>query len=278
MIKFFRRIRQQLVIENRLTKYLLYALGEIVLVVIGILIALQINSWHQGNQRMAQEKILLGQLRLELLEIYEDVYSDHYELTLGERSHFELLEAMENDMPYADSMAFDFYFIKQEEYVYPNTAAYDKIKELGLDIVTSDSLRREIQLLYDHVLPRISKSNSFTRDIGEYLDPYYVEHFRPNDNFEVKLVIPSKKDSLSGRTFLTGSYDFPQEFVIQGIDRNYNLGFIPNDFEAMKRDQRFLMLLSETDKNRNYKIWRYAEAKEKIKLMVRMIDEILKDD
>ena len=278
MIKFFRRIRQQLVIQNRLTKYLLYALGEIVLVVIGILIALQINSWHQGNQRMAQEKILLGQLRLELLEIYEDVYSDHHELTLGERSHFELLEAMENDMPYVDSMAFDFYFIKLEEYVYPNTAAYDKIKELGLDIITSDTLRKEIQLLYDHVLPRISKSNSFTRNIDEYLDPYFVDHFRPNDNFEIKLTIPAKEDSLSGRSFLTRPYDVPQEFVVQGIEREYNLGFIPNDFEALKRDQRFLMLLSETDKNRDYKLWRYQEAKEKIKVMVGLIDEILSDD
>ena len=46
MIKFFRKIRQQLLAENRLGKYLIYALGEIVLVVIGILIALQINNWN----------------------------------------------------------------------------------------------------------------------------------------------------------------------------------------------------------------------------------------
>lgn len=278
MIKFFRRIRQKLVIQNRLTKYLLYALGEIVLVVIGILIALQINNWHQGNQRLAQEKILLGQLRLELMEVYDDVHSDNYGLVLGERSHFELLDAMERDMPYADTMAFDFYFIKLDEYVYPNTATYDKIKELGLDIITSDSLRREIQLLYDHVLPRISKSKSFTRDIDEYLDPYYVDHFRPNDNFDVSLNIPAKQDSLSGRTYMTWPYVFPQEFVVNGIERNYNLGFIPNDFEALKDDKRFLMLLNEIDKNRDYKISRYEEAKEKIKKMVQLIDEILKDD
>ena len=46
MIQFFRRIRQKLLEENRFVKYLLYALGEIVLVVIGILIALQINNWE----------------------------------------------------------------------------------------------------------------------------------------------------------------------------------------------------------------------------------------
>ena len=50
MIKFFRRIRQKLLTENKFTKYLAYAIGEIVLVVIGILIALQINNWNQSKQ------------------------------------------------------------------------------------------------------------------------------------------------------------------------------------------------------------------------------------
>lgn len=55
MIKFFRHIRKQLLAENKFTKYLLYALGEIVLVVIGILIALQINNWNQSKNE--QNKI-----------------------------------------------------------------------------------------------------------------------------------------------------------------------------------------------------------------------------
>jgi hypothetical protein len=50
MIKFFRKIRQQLLTENKFSKYLLYAIGEIVLVVIGILIALSINNWNNNLQ------------------------------------------------------------------------------------------------------------------------------------------------------------------------------------------------------------------------------------
>lgn len=49
MIKFFRRFRQQLLLENKFSKYLLYAIGEIILVVIGILIALQINNWNNNR-------------------------------------------------------------------------------------------------------------------------------------------------------------------------------------------------------------------------------------
>lgn len=56
MIKFFRRIRQKLLEENRFSKYLLYAIGEIILVVIGILIALQINNWNLTEQDRKTEK------------------------------------------------------------------------------------------------------------------------------------------------------------------------------------------------------------------------------
>lgn len=48
MIKFFRTIRQNLIMENKTGKYLKYAIGEIVLVVIGILIALSINTWNEN--------------------------------------------------------------------------------------------------------------------------------------------------------------------------------------------------------------------------------------
>ncbi len=63
MIKFFRSIRQKLVSENKFSKYLLYAIGEIVLVVIGILIALQINNWNEQRKDRTKETILLNQLR-----------------------------------------------------------------------------------------------------------------------------------------------------------------------------------------------------------------------
>jgi len=49
MIKVFRKIRQNLLSENKLSEYLLYAAGEIFLVVVGILIALQINNWNENR-------------------------------------------------------------------------------------------------------------------------------------------------------------------------------------------------------------------------------------
>ena len=65
MIKFFRRIRKSLLSENKISKYLLYAFGEIILVVIGILIALQINNRNEYKKERLQEKELLTQLQSE---------------------------------------------------------------------------------------------------------------------------------------------------------------------------------------------------------------------
>jgi len=68
MIKFFRKIRQRLLTENKFSKYLLYAFGEIILVVIGILIALQINNWNQGRIVKEQNQIILQNLNKEFSE------------------------------------------------------------------------------------------------------------------------------------------------------------------------------------------------------------------
>lgn len=65
MIKFFRKIRQNLIMENKKGKYLKYAIGEIILVVIGILIALSINNWNENKKERTQEQELLTQLESE---------------------------------------------------------------------------------------------------------------------------------------------------------------------------------------------------------------------
>ncbi|MCA6073816.1 DUF6090 family protein [Fulvivirga sedimenti] len=74
MIKFFRNIRRQLLSENppagrsgKFSKYLLYAVGEIVLVVIGILIALQINLWNEGRKEFIKSKALLEEFKKDLV-------------------------------------------------------------------------------------------------------------------------------------------------------------------------------------------------------------------
>lgn len=66
MVKFFQRIRRKLIDEGHLKKYMIYAVGEILLVVIGILIALQLNSWNQNRLDDIEEKRILTSISQEL--------------------------------------------------------------------------------------------------------------------------------------------------------------------------------------------------------------------
>lgn len=101
MLPFFRQIRQRLLTEYRFSKYLLYAIGEILLVVIGILLALQVNNWNENRRTRNAEHELLLNLKEELItnqallveaisyssksmsgarrvvEIYQNGYKDH---------------------------------------------------------------------------------------------------------------------------------------------------------------------------------------------------------
>lgn len=75
MIKFFRNIRRNLINKGKTSKYLKYAIGEIILVVIGILIALQINNWNENRKSEVQEKKLLLNLRGEFQDNLRDLDS-----------------------------------------------------------------------------------------------------------------------------------------------------------------------------------------------------------
>lgn len=67
MIKFFRKIRQRLLADSKFSKYMLYAFGEIILVVIGILIALQINNWNESRKNAHKENQYLESFKNDLL-------------------------------------------------------------------------------------------------------------------------------------------------------------------------------------------------------------------
>ena len=75
MIKFFRKIRQRLLVENKVSQYLLYAIGEIALVVIGILVALQINNWNEESKSndllRKYETNIIAELKTDLLRLAE---------------------------------------------------------------------------------------------------------------------------------------------------------------------------------------------------------------
>ena len=111
MIKFFRKIRQNLLMENKTGKYFKYAIGEIVLVVIGILIALQINSWSNKNKNDNLEIEYLRGIKTNLISDLIELEGHFKADTTKLNSYTFLIRALNSDSiaPNSQDLITNFY-------------------------------------------------------------------------------------------------------------------------------------------------------------------------
>jgi hypothetical protein len=166
VIKFFRHIRQNLLMENRTGKYLKYAIGEIVLVVIGILIALQINNWNEQRKESAEEqkilKSILSGFVFNKAEILQNITET--ELTVQGTANMLRCFRVEADLDEfkADSLLRHMYAYST---FHPSDGALNDLINSGrLNIIKNDVLR-----------DRLSNWNSLVLDVTE--DEVYMLDF-----------------------------------------------------------------------------------------------------
>jgi hypothetical protein len=153
MIKFFRKIRYDLMEKNKTGKYLKYAIGEIVLVVIGILIALAISNWNSNRIQKDRNQQLLVKLSKELDQNIERCkVIDTITLGFKDRQQFtdSTLKILNRGVTLED---LDF-LIKKDRIYYTvtlnlNTNIFEELKNTGsLYAIGSDSLVSQIQNYY----------------------------------------------------------------------------------------------------------------------------------
>jgi len=181
MIKFFRKIRQKLLSENKFVKYLFYAVGEILLVVIGILIALQINNSNDRKKKLKKEIVYLTELKKGLetdltgefipaIGIYNRLLERHRKLD----AFYEDKENFDRD-----SLTNYFHSCIQREWDFVfNTAAYENIKSAGIDIISNDSMRSKISTLYSYSYPNIREVNqNYIRYHDLQISPIMLDNF-----------------------------------------------------------------------------------------------------
>ncbi|MDO1501186.1 DUF6090 family protein [Winogradskyella maritima] len=158
MIKFFRQIRLKSMENKKTSRYFKYAIGEIILVVIGILIALQINNWNEIQKTNTWEKRFLKDLRNELKNDYEQltaVYNMQINKGNANRNVLELIKtATKDDKAMIDSV----YAIAQygNRTFFPTTGVYDSALSAGkIENIKNDSLKYGILNLYNHFYKRL---------------------------------------------------------------------------------------------------------------------------
>lgn len=180
MIPFFRQLRQNLLYENRISKYLLYAIGEILLVVIGILIALQVDNWNTQNKQALELRESLLNLQDELdenIEYLEDEIID-FDTELSELESaiksFNDLSDNEHSLSEINGVLFRF---QRVAFVPLRENAYRKLIESGtVDFIANDSLKREL-IRMEYAFSYFEREKlSMERDYETTFKPYYMQY------------------------------------------------------------------------------------------------------
>jgi hypothetical protein len=135
--------------SDSIRRSLLNAVGEILLVVLGILIALQIDNWNEDRKAKKQEVIILSEIKSNL-ELDLDRLNRNLK-NLEENLHAisVIQEHIKQNLPYHDSLARYFALIIRYGHFPPNTSGYELLKSKGLEIITNIELRRDISILYE---------------------------------------------------------------------------------------------------------------------------------
>ncbi len=130
MLRFFRQIRKKLMEQNKVHTYLFYALGEIFLVVIGILIALQINNWNekQVQKQQLNEYIgsIIGNVQSDIIKLREDATRRDTLRATNRRARINFQNGVYNieELKIAEQFFYEFYFT-------PNRSGYEALTNSG---------------------------------------------------------------------------------------------------------------------------------------------------
>ena len=155
MIKFFRKIRYDLMEKNKTGKYLKYAIGEIVLVVIGILIALSINNWNDYRKDRIEEKnlykTLIRSLNNDLIDVRDK--SVILDSAISAQRIFitnNSFESISSKYPFSEIRDLINRVGQTSKSFVPNISIYNKIMQNNqIDLIQSDVLQMQIMALYD---------------------------------------------------------------------------------------------------------------------------------
>lgn len=200
MIKFFRKIRQKLLSENRFNKYFLYAIGEIILVVIGILIALQINNWNEIRKSNQFETKILKEIRASIQLDLERNKAILEERILPKKRGLEnLIKNIHSNQKVHDSILRENFSDASRDILFTyDKGAYESLKANGLDKITKDSLRNRLIRFYENWLPRgkellIQDDETYTQRIRLRRKVFQTSYKKGKKSWIVKRVLNTQK-------------------------------------------------------------------------------------
>ncbi len=232
MINFFRKIRRKLADDNKPLKYARYAIGEIVLVVIGILIALQINNWNEWRKDREKEKIILTDLADNIKINIQSLQNDIDLLQEWNHSSEIVIRVLETKLDYSDTLNQHFHLARvTKQNLFLSNIGYQAYKDEGLDILSNKTLSSEVIRLYEVTFPSSLSTNNLINESYPEWDNHNVQNF----NF------------ISGEGLTPNNYEslFSDDYYLSWVKAYYQGRFtlIRTDLDLIKECERILQLI-----------------------------------
>jgi hypothetical protein len=178
MIKFFRRIRYNLIRENNTSKYIKYAIGEIILVLIGILLALAISDWNTDRLNKQSEIASLIEMKKSILIDLERTKELQKKVNTSVSNISHLQKLLKNkDYTYTKDLDTLFGEVYGLRILKLNNAFYEDLKSIGLNLIRDENLRMRIVELFEKNHEKINWINELEMSINDVNRPYHLKHF-----------------------------------------------------------------------------------------------------
>ncbi len=202
MIKIFNRIRKQLLDENKTGRYLKYAIGEIVLVMIGILLALQVNTWNQNRQLQKEELKVMKSLHNEFSEnlvMFDRVYKIH----LNRKKSIETIMSIEPKTVSHDSLTSLVGTVNSNYTFDPFQGIYNSIISSGkIELISNDSLKQSISRFQDILTDYQEEETGAMNFVQNNLYPFQIDYLKMNFNAIHSLYERTEEENIRGKNDL----------------------------------------------------------------------------
>lgn len=210
MIKFFRKIRQHLLSDNKFNKYFVYAIGEIILVVIGILIALQINTWNEQRKENAKLKVILTSVYKDLvadsLAIHKDLKMVNLRVDSNAKFQKRIYKTTANLDTIVQFMKYEFPISWYQGVTY-NTNSFNNLKATDSYDILPEILKNELSEYYT-LLSRNNKLstiylNQYRTQLDRYANTYNIVGRHHSDNHKKSYLFNDSWRDVNSKDFTT---------------------------------------------------------------------------
>ncbi len=248
MIQLFKPIRKSLLSNGKIFGYLKYAIGEIILVVIGILIALQINNWNENQKINQQEQTLLKQLQVDANNNLNEVIELRKRLDINKQGIDSLILNIDNKNKEIFAIPLYLSLSLRKSDFDDARSGYNLMQNGKADLISDEAVLKSVLNIYENDLPDIKdRQNEMNQSIN-YLQTHFVNKLftKAPNNLNIQL----------------------NDFDVIGADL-----FQPIDYKSVSENIEFKNTLFQLGKLVESRLAYLVITEEKLKQTISLLDD-----